>query len=144
MGCLSAYSYTSLIIHELLHGLNLDHISGTCTALMNSGPCFSNEVNNVPNFGITSADIECIEWMYFQCRDQENFIDTTFQSGSNDHYFVKNEITVKDVLISTNADVQFEAGSFILMDPEFEVKVCLLYTSPSPRDATLSRMPSSA
>ena len=24
------------------------------------------------------------------------------------------------------------------------VKVCLLYTSPSPRDATLSRMPSSA
>ena len=25
-----------------------------------------------------------------------------------------------------------------------EVKVCLLYTSPSPRDATLSRMPSSA
>ena len=25
-----------------------------------------------------------------------------------------------------------------------EVYVCLLYTSPSPRDATLSRMPSSA
>ena len=26
----------------------------------------------------------------------------------------------------------------------FEVDICLLYTSPSPRDATLSRMPSSA
>ena len=26
----------------------------------------------------------------------------------------------------------------------FDVIVCLLYTSPSPRDATLSRMPSSA
>ena len=26
----------------------------------------------------------------------------------------------------------------------FSVKTCLLYTSPSPRDATLSRMPSSA
>ena len=26
----------------------------------------------------------------------------------------------------------------------FEFKICLLYTSPSPRDATLSRMPSSA
>ena len=25
-----------------------------------------------------------------------------------------------------------------------EIKACLLYTSPSPRDATLSRMPSSA
>ena len=28
--------------------------------------------------------------------------------------------------------------------PNFVSKVCLLYTSPSPRDATLSRMPSSA
>ena len=28
--------------------------------------------------------------------------------------------------------------------PETEYTVCLLYTSPSPRDATLSRMPSSA
>ena len=26
----------------------------------------------------------------------------------------------------------------------FQLKICLLYTSPSPRDATLSRMPSSA
>ena len=25
-----------------------------------------------------------------------------------------------------------------------QIKICLLYTSPSPRDATLSRMPSSA
>ena len=30
------------------------------------------------------------------------------------------------------------------IDPRQEYKVCLLYTSPSPRDATLSRMPSSA
>ena len=28
--------------------------------------------------------------------------------------------------------------------PETQVTICLLYTSPSPRDATLSRMPSSA
>ena len=28
--------------------------------------------------------------------------------------------------------------------PADEIKTCLLYTSPSPRDATLSRMPSSA
>ena len=28
--------------------------------------------------------------------------------------------------------------------PEYEIFSCLLYTSPSPRDATLSRMPSSA
>ena len=29
-------------------------------------------------------------------------------------------------------------------DADFLVRNCLLYTSPSPRDATLSRMPSSA
>ena len=28
--------------------------------------------------------------------------------------------------------------------PDGEIKVCLLYTSPSPRDGLLSRMPSSA
>ena len=30
------------------------------------------------------------------------------------------------------------------LDYEMELETCLLYTSPSPRDATLSRMPSSA
>ena len=32
----------------------------------------------------------------------------------------------------------------VVDSPFFDVKACLLYTSPSPRDATLSRMPSSA
>ena len=31
-----------------------------------------------------------------------------------------------------------------LVDYDNDGKICLLYTSPSPRDATLSRMPSSA
>ena len=35
-----------------------------------------------------------------------------------------------------------KAGLKILLKPQ--VYICLLYTSPSPRDATLSRMPSSA
>ena len=38
--------------------------------------------------------------------------------------------------IMTNADGQKVASQYS--------KICLLYTSPSPRDATLSRMPSSA
>ena len=37
-----------------------------------------------------------------------------------------------------NADVAFVIGANDVTNP------CLLYTSPSPRDATLSRMPSSA
>ena len=31
-----------------------------------------------------------------------------------------------------------------VFDPEIPINVCLLYTSPSPRDGLLSRMPSSA
>ena len=34
----------------------------------------------------------------------------------------------------------FDAGAYL----NLTIKTCLLYTSPSPRDATLSRMPSSA
>ena len=37
-----------------------------------------------------------------------------------------------------------EENKDIVLTWLFELKVCLLYTSPSPRDATLSRMPSSA
>ena len=36
---------------------------------------------------------------------------------------------------------QFAGGQ---SNPTYRVDACLLYTSPSPRDATLSRMPSSA
>ncbi len=122
IGCLSGYDYTALIMHELLHGLNINHISGTCTALMNGGLCQMNAGNNLPNFGLTSLDIECIEWMYYQCRDQEDLVDTTFQNGVNGEYFVVNEITSTDVLVSTNADVHFQAGSYIQIDSEFEVE----------------------
>ena len=39
----------------------------------------------------------------------------------------------------------FEIKSLFATDSPSKIgKVCLLYTSPSPRDATLSRMPSSA
>ena len=36
------------------------------------------------------------------------------------------------------------AINHFVTDTDAEVNACLLYTSPSPRDATLSRMPSSA
>ena len=38
----------------------------------------------------------------------------------------------------------FEETSYLLLTGDLPSKSCLLYTSPSPRDATLSRMPSSA
>ena len=44
------------------------------------------------------------------------------------------------------AALRATAREFFAMSPEVkgQYAVCLLYTSPSPRDATLSRMPSSA
>ena len=51
---------------------------------------------------------------------------------------LKNLIHIEDISLKTTG---------ILISREFEplyLRPCLLYTSPSPRDATLSRMPSSA
>ena len=42
-------------------------------------------------------------------------------------------------------DAEPETASYVPIDPcQPVIAACLLYTSPSPRDATLSRMPSSA
>ena len=43
-----------------------------------------------------------------------------------------------------NTDVRFRPSYFPFTEPSAEVDICLLYTSPSPRDRQKSRMPSSA
>ena len=43
-----------------------------------------------------------------------------------------------------NIGVRLIEARIISDDSETIIETCLLYTSPSPRDATLSRMPSSA
>ena len=57
------------------------------------------------------------------------------------------KIDVKDVIKNSDDLNGFEklaARAFSGIIEEALNKTCLLYTSPSPRDATLSRMPSSA
>ena len=59
-----------------------------------------------------------------------------------------------NVVLVSRADSAFIAGTMTKDDGTFSISTdiqdgllkvtCLLYTSPSPRDATLSRMPSSA
>ena len=52
---------------------------------------------------------------------------------------------INDELIAQLIDIQqalFDLGAILAMEGQYQA--CLLYTSPSPRDATLSRMPSSA
>ena len=49
-------------------------------------------------------------------------------------------------VVLTPIDATIEAYKYVLVQKDFWISYrnCLLYTSPSPRDATLSRMPSSA
>ena len=47
-------------------------------------------------------------------------------------------------VISSQIVVDTDAYSLPELPLEFQTYVCLLYTSPSPRDGLLSRMPSSA
>ena len=62
-------------------------------------------------------------------------------------------VSGNDIILTLNSELQRTAyesmagkkGSVVALDPRNgEILACLLYTSPSPRDATLSRMPSSA
>ena len=50
----------------------------------------------------------------------------------------------KLVAVNEHSDGVVESVMELKLEPRFRACVCLLYTSPSPRDATLSRMPSSA
>ena len=49
-----------------------------------------------------------------------------------------------DTLLSQVANVSVEEGRNLIISPWEKNIICLLYTSPSPRDRTRSRMPSSA
>ena len=43
-----------------------------------------------------------------------------------------------------NLGLDLQGGSYLLLEIDNEPVICLLYTSPSPRDVEESRMPSSA
>ena len=53
-------------------------------------------------------------------------------------------ILIKDVLQASDHSVYYQKYQYIVFDIAISYYVCLLYTSPSPRDRQKSRMPSSA
>ena len=53
-------------------------------------------------------------------------------------------LPVKLAHVWKNPYLSFTFGQFMLFRKSAYLQICLLYTSPSPRDATLSRMPASA
>ena len=54
------------------------------------------------------------------------------------------DVVYRDELVTAFRDIQPRAPVHILVVPNKTISTCLLYTSPSPRDRTRSRMPSSA
>ena len=70
----------------------------------------------------------------------------TPQTGSDEtrnivaDMLAKIEAGGEEVALAYGRDLDSYSGGVIVSDE----MICLLYTSPSPRDATLSRMPSSA
>ena len=85
------------------------------------------------------------------CRSSASIFDVSHMLGSSirgkDAVAFTQRLVVGDIAglkpgTGTLSVVTNEQGGII--DDTVVTKVCLLYTSPSPRDATLSRMPSSA
>ena len=64
-------------------------------------------------------------------------VDPTFAGNSNDF---EDEINIRD----SSADINITVDNFSSTEFVLGSTGCLLYTSPSPRDGLLSRMPSSA
>ena len=54
------------------------------------------------------------------------------------------DITIHNPTLHAKKQVEVDILKAIHEQVYAKAKICLLYTSPSPRDATLSRMPSSA
>ena len=81
------------------------------------------------------------------CQDNFQELDFLFPGDSiPSNTFMLDEVTVYQPLTFENDD---EIKRYVILRYRVKkvysyAKLCLLYTSPSPRDATLSRMPSSA
>ena len=102
----------------------------------------------VPHLGIASLEKIFLHYGY-EKRDAYHFeekkLDAYWYAPPEEHYpriFIS-ELRVSDFSENVQKIIARYAGG-ITMDPVDQLDFCLLYTSPSPRDATLSRMPSSA
>ena len=81
-------------------------------------------------------------WVVLQGREVVGGAGNTINNGNGGLYFVDGTaITQLGLWTWDQSLVAWDSASTIRSD---RIATCLLYTSPSPRDATLSRMPSSA
>ena len=77
----------------------------------------------------------------YEIIDQNNFVSPSLNKELNDDLSIINERSI--VLPLGNVDITKKVQSLLII-LRMNTEVCLLYTSPSPRDSRRSRMPSSA
>ena len=105
------------------------------------------------NLFVTKAKIE--QELEDRNLEIEEVYERLREEGVDIAYIDENNITPEQVEVIQRVIVEMEEEARLkeledsldedeLQDDQEELSDCLLYTSPSPRDATLSRMPSSA
>ena len=70
-----------------------------------------------------------------------------WESRLPEHLSSQSNQSLEEIKTKIHAEIDIQRGTLNFYDLNYWddlLNVCLLYTSPSPRDATLSRMPSSA
>ena len=72
--------------------------------------------------------------------DAMEFVSTIHELQEN----LKENLVTKDFLSKELSDTKFDILKWIFIFWVGQLSICLLYTSPSPRDLSTSRMPSSA
>ena len=117
MGVESALQSFSVVTTESTNALTIKNDSPFFKV---SGDTCSNQLLDVGD--------ECLFWV-------------TYTASSENEEMAS--ISIDDGIYSSNLVVSGYIADSV-PEPEPEPEPCLLYTSPSPRDATLSRMPSSA
>ena len=87
------------------------------------------------------ADLKCMPALSVMCVTVQS-CDNKFEGQSCSSYV--NDCMVAEVDASDDDDDDDDKSTVSVVDNADQLLVCLLYTSPSPRDGLLSRMPSSA
>ena len=113
------------------------------------------------NLSVNQSEVDPTKYLcvMFELRDKSGNLLHTVQTSASDiqkwaaGWFDDTTIVIYSSDIGTSAWKLVDDGTIAkvpsplsteLTDYGGRIKACLLYTSPSPRDATLSRMPSSA
>ena len=128
-GCLDAYLSGADSGNTILHGIGAANGSSTCSSRSNVSGSITPAISSPESYDVSEENDERPDGLVsIGDVNEDNFIDEVIVSYENGKTLLQVNLWNRDAL---NGRGQFQS-------------TCLLYTSPSPRDATLSRMPSSA